>query len=103
MYSLGADCPIFTWGQDSYKMIPGSTVNRKSLGDGGFSLSADLKFHCLTAQFLSEDVTDATGVKDALEQQKIVYLGDQFKIQAVTIAPGGFQLMVEANALNQGA
>jgi hypothetical protein len=96
---MGTDCPTFTKNNIVYQIIPGSAVRRKDLVIGGFQIDADLAFTALLAQF---NLT-ASAFKDAFLQNPITYLGDKYKIDSVTILPGGLQVHVLANSLSQNA
>lgn len=98
---LAEACPVFGWnGRNDWKILPGSAMRRKDLAPGGFQLNADLRFTCLVAQF----GLSATDQSDKMLQNgAVTYLGDLYKVEAVFIAPGGLQMHVECNSLNQSA
>lgn len=99
---LGNDCPRFSWNDSDWPIIPGSATRRKDLASGGFQLNADLIFEVLVAQFLDPvAIPDATALKDALLARPINYLGDDYKIDSIEIAPGGLLLTAHANSLHQ--
>ena len=97
---LGDDCPEITWNGEDYPLVPGSAALRKDLGSGGFKMNADLAADVLVSSF---PFLDAPTLKNAMLQTALVYLGDVYKVEAVTIYPGGLQVRLEANALAQNA
>lgn len=97
---LGVVCPVFTWGNVNWQIVPGSVKMREKLQPGGFSMDSDLLFWTQLAQFKNNSIQD---LKNSLLQTAMQYLGDDYKIISVSVAPGGLQAMIEANALNQGA
>lgn len=110
---MGDDCPVISWADQDFKVIPGSAIRRKDLNSGGFALNADFVFEVLVSAFLNQTfvamngststITTARDLKSALLQKPIGYLGDTYKADSVEILPGGFQLSVECNALNQNS
>jgi hypothetical protein len=100
---LGADCPVVTWDDLDFKVIPGSTRRRRDLGPGGFNLNSDFQFEALVSTFANGlTITDAHTLKDQLLQTRLGYLGDEYKPIAVTVRPGGLHVLVECNSLSQG-
>jgi hypothetical protein len=101
---LGDDCPTITWNGVAYKLIPGSAVRRMDLGPGGFRLNADFMADALASTFADgQTITNSATLKAAMLQTPIGYLGDDYKVEAVHISPGGLQVRIEANSLTQGA
>jgi len=97
---LGSACPVVTWAGVDYEIIPDSAARRQDLVAGGCDLNADLQFEVLISTF---GYTDPQAFKGALLQRAIQYLGDDYKVQAVNIRPGGLQALIEANSLTQNA
>lgn len=100
---LGGACPFFVWHGKEYKISPGTASRRKDLGSGGFELNADFRFSCLIGPLLSSDSPTITDLKDSLLQSRIIYLEDDYKPVSVDIMPGGLQIVVNCNSLNQMA
>jgi hypothetical protein len=96
---LGSTCPSVSWQGVPRPIIPGSAMRRMDLAVGGFQMNADLRFDALVSRF----GTDATGVKNVLLQTPLSYLGDTYKVEGVTILPGGLQISVECNSIFQRA
>ena len=96
---LDTSCPVFAWANSEWKIIPGSAHFKKPLDIGGFTMNCDLQFWVLLSQF------NQTGsqLKEAMQDTSMGYQGDDFKIIGVSVAPGGLQAIIEANALNQRA
>ena len=63
-------------------------------------MNAYLVFTALVATW---GQASAQAMKTALLQTTVVYLGDSYKAISVHIQPGGLQLPVECNSLNQRA
>jgi len=99
--SLGAGCPVVSWNGGTYSIVPSSAIRRKDLASGGFQLNADLRFNALVSVFGS--AYSATTLKNALLQTKIVYLDDSYKVTGVTTSPGGYQVTVDCDSLNQNS
>lgn len=98
---LGDSCQTFTWANVStWKIIPGSVFMNQDLGVGGFSQRYSLRFWALVAQFSNNSIND---LKNALENTAMAYLGEDYQIKSVTIAPSALHIIIEASALNQGA
>jgi len=90
---LGGACPQFIWPASSDPMqiwlaLPGGAKLRKENGQGGLSFDADLSITCLVAQF----GTDADTQREAMLNTHLQYLGRNYRIDAVVIAPGALQL-----------
>jgi len=101
---LGKDCPMVSWNDKEWRVIPGSALRKSELGAGGYSLDADFVFEALVETFVgTEGITDAKSLKDALLRTPIGYLDDEYQVATVRIRPGGFQVMMECTALNQRA
>lgn len=100
---LDGACPVITWGNVDYAIIPGSAIRRKDLSPGGFQLNADLRFDALVSTFSSASVADATSLKSKLLRTPIQYLGDDYQVSSVAILPGGLQITVECVSLVQKA
>lgn len=99
---LEAESPeVFSWKGKSWSVLPGSVTRRNPLVTGGFSLSADLSLVTLFGQF--DDYDAAEDLRADLINTVIGYRGQTFKADAVTIAPGGFQLRIEASASHDRA
>ena len=101
---LDDSCPVFSWQGKDWKIVPGSALRRADLGGGGFSLNADLRFSALVQQFIDdggyEDVND---FQTAFQQEVIGYLGAGYKVDSVSIMPGGLQVLVNCNSSSQNA
>lgn len=97
---MGSDCPVFTWANSEWKIIPNTAVFRKPLDIGGFTLNSDLRFWTLLDQFQANGIND---IINSLQDTSMAYLGADYKITGVSIAPGGLHAIIEANALNQRA
>lgn len=94
-------CPVVTWAGADRLVLPGTAILRKDLANGsGFQLNADFVF---TALIASWGQTNAQTLKAAILQTTVTYLGDLYKAISVHIAPGGLQVHVECNSLNQRA
>lgn len=100
---LGDTCPVITWSNKNYPIIPGSATRRKDLATGGFQLNADFRFEALVSSFLSATIPDAETLHSALLQTFIGYLGDEYKVIAVLVHAGGQQIAVECNSASQGS
>lgn len=90
---LGAEAPVFTWDGAEYEILPGGAKFQRANDTGGFKLSSDLQLTCLTAQFGS--VLPTAG-------ETITYLGTDYTLTAVTPAPAGFQMRLNADLNVQG-
>lgn len=99
----GAACPQFKWNGQWYKILPGSAQNNYPLRSGGFSFAFDLKFTAVVSQFLNQKITDAGILAKTLANTPMLYLGQNWKIQNVTILAGATLIQVEANSKNQNA
>ena len=91
---LGSDCPVFTWNNQDFPIVPGTGKRRKDLGPGGYLLTADLKLTVL----LSELPTIGPALK-----QTIVYLGDEYRIDSINTHPGELMVTFECNDANAAA
>lgn len=100
---LSDSCPTIRWNGQDYRIVPDSASRRSDLAPGGFQLNADLQFEALTETFLSDSITDAAALKNAILQRKITYLGDDYKVDDVRIRPGGLQIRFECSSLGQNA
>jgi hypothetical protein len=99
--SLGAGCPSITWNGQSYPLIPSSAIRRKDLDVGGFQLNADFRFNALVSTFGVN--YSAQTLKDAMLQKTIIYLGDTYKVDSITLLPGGYQITADCSSINQNA
>lgn len=97
---LGTSCPKFTWNLQTFDIIPGSTLDAQDLRDGGLSTAFDLAFDVRVAQFVGYT---AVTLRDKLLNTKFTYLGDNYKVTQVDIAPGAEHITVKSNSLNQNA
>lgn len=91
---LGPKCPVFTWAGNTYQMLPGSVMQRKDLGVGGFKLSSDLRFLVCS---------DAFPNPPPQLKQMLTYLGINFRIDSIRTLPGGILQEFECNDPNQPA
>jgi hypothetical protein len=97
----GASCPAITWQGNNYPILPGSARQKNDLTPGGFSMDSDFVFMALVSAFGAAQT--AEGLKAALLNTEVDYLGHAYKVHTVHAAPGGLQLHIEADDLNQGA
>jgi len=97
---LADELPVIAWNGQNYPLIPGTAQRRQDLVAGGFDLNADLKWNALVSSF---GAMDATALKAAMLQTQIAYLGDNYKVMAIGILPGGLIISAECNSLTQGA
>lgn len=88
---LGADCPSFTFAGKVIKILPGGVRLKRENTPGGFSLDSDIQLTCLSADF---------GVQPQ-SKQTFTYLGQQFNIVSVTIAPGGIQIRINGDGVGK--
>ena len=95
---LGDDCPVFTFASSTIKCLPGGARRAKELEDGGFGMDADLSLTALVAEVSG---TPETLVASLLKSQ-ITYLSKIYRVESVTIAPGGLQFSLTATDLNKG-
>jgi hypothetical protein len=101
---LGLECPSIVWNGQTIPLIPGTTVDRKTLGIAGYAVDFDLKLFPLVKYFINGvSIATAQQAKDSLLDTPFTYLGDSYKVQSVDILPGALQLVIGANALQQGA
>lgn len=100
---LGGDCPMITWNDKDWAIVPRSAKLRRDLALGGIQLNADLQFDLLVSAFLSSTITDAVALKDRMLNTEIGYLGEKFKAVQMDVLPGGLMVTVECNSLNQRA
>ena len=90
---LGGDCPSFTWNNAPYSILPGGAKFKRMNDAGGFKLESDLQLTCLTAPF-GGTLPDAG--------QTLTYNGLLYTITAVTPAPAGYQMRINADLNVQG-
>jgi hypothetical protein len=99
---MGADCPTVNVLGADFQVIPGSAMFNQPLRDGGFSQMYDLGFTLLVAQFSALNLSPP-GVRDALLNEQMTYLGTAYRINNVHILAGATILAIEAVSLNQSA
>jgi hypothetical protein len=91
---LGNKCPIVTWNQKEIRILPGSAIKGKKLGEGGFRLSNDFRFVTLVSELPDPEPQ---------LKQLITYNGDIFRIDTREKFAGGLQVRFECNDPNSGA
>lgn len=91
---LGDKCPTFIWNGNVIRILPGSAVRGKDLGEGGFRLRSDLKFVVR--------VSDLPVPGPALKQT-IAYLGQNYRIDTMELFAGDTLQRFACNDPNQAA
>ena len=93
MNSLGTVCPQLTWNTQTYRCLPSGRMRQGILGQGGFSLNADLSVTLLAADFGGGPYPESN--------QDIFYPASsqfRFRIESVTWMPGGDLIRIKATA-----
>jgi len=88
--SLGA---TIIWAGKLYPIIPSSAKRGKDLAEGGFKLHSDLSFVARCSVF----PTPGPALKN-----RIIYLGDTYRIDSIEKTPGEAFLRFECNDPAQG-
>jgi hypothetical protein len=70
---LGDACPVFAWGGQAIRILPGSVKRGKDLELGGFGPYANLEF-----VVLMKDLPADLGLK-----QIITYLGGNYRVETI--------------------
>lgn len=91
---LADKCPVFTWGGQVWKMIPGTVTQGKDLSPGGYVLDFALSFEVLVAQF-GETLPET--------KQAVTYLGEGYRIETIGKRPGNLQWIINCQSDVQGA
>jgi hypothetical protein len=87
----GDSCPTFTpqWGaKQPIRILPGGLRTKKDNSAGGFSLDSDLQLTCLMADF---------GANPPSSREVFTYLGGNYRITSVTLAPNAIQVRINAD------
>jgi hypothetical protein len=87
------DSPVFNWGGNDYACIPNESTTSKVLGLGGFELSSDLVL--FVRKVTLPDVPPS-------EKQIIIYGGKRFRIDQVSMLPGGEVVRFTCNDPSKG-
>ena len=95
---LGDDCPVFTFAGQSIKCLAGGAKRSKEIEDGGFGMDADLTLTAMVADVRSTP----EALVAALLKSQITYLSKLYRVESVTVAPGGVQFSLAATDLNKG-
>ena len=90
---------VLTWKGATYKCLPSGAIRSKQIESGGFGLDSDISLVCLVADFGS---ASAEALVSALLKTQITYLGHTYRVESVTVAAGGYQIVIKATDLNKG-
>lgn len=90
---LADECPFFTWNGTNWPILAGGGKFKRANTIGGLELTNDLQLTVLTGQF-------AGTLPDS--GQTFIHDGQTFRIVAVTLAPAGFQMRINADLVVQG-
>ena len=99
----GTTCPQFQWNSQTFNISPSSIVTKQPLVAGGWNQDFDLKFSFLTYQITNATAQTTEQLRAQMLNTPMVYLGANYKIEKITIAPNGLVFVIEANALDQNA
>jgi hypothetical protein len=99
----GDNCPMITWNEKQYPILPNSVENFTPLRPGGFSFFYDGKFLIVVSQWLSPTITNATQLAAALANTFFTYNDGKYKFKGLRILSGATMIECSANALNQNA
>ena len=103
LVELQSDSPAtFRWRDRDWTALVSAASRSNPLVLGGFSTTANLTLTVLFAQF-ADDYLLAEDLRTALMNSSLSYRGNTYNVDSVTVAPGGFQLRLEASDANERA
>jgi len=97
------DAPaVFRWRDRDWPALASVAARTNPLVLGGFSTTANLTLTILWSDFADPDSTPEA-LRALLLNSSFSYRGQTYNVDSVTIAPGGWQLRIEASDANEKA
>ena len=97
------DAPAtFRWRDRDWPALVSAAARTNPLVLGGFTTTANLTLTILWSDFADPNSTPEA-LRGLLLNSSLTYRGQVFNVDSVTIAPGGWQLRIEATDANERA